>query len=62
MRVMFFYPNRDQAKKVQVALEALYGTVSGLYFHGDAAWKYVHEHSGVDLKAIFERIAKERDT
>jgi len=43
-------------------LEALYGTVSGLYFHGDAAWKYVHEHSGVDLKAIFERIAKERDT
>lgn len=62
VRVMFFYPNRDQAKKIQVTLEALYGTVSGLYFHGDAAWKYVHERSGVDLKALFERIAKERDT
>jgi hypothetical protein len=60
VRVMFFYPNREQAIKVQKALETLYKGVSGHYFYGDAAWAYVRERTGIDLRSILERIAGER--
>ena len=60
IRVMFYYPNRDQAIKIQKALETLYAGVTGKYYIGDAAWGYVRESTGVDLKAILEELAKER--
>ncbi len=60
IRVMFYYPNRDQAVKIQKALETLYAGVSGKYYFGDAAWAYVCERTGVDLKGILEELAKER--
>ena len=60
IRVMFYYPNRDQAKRIQQALETLYKGVGGYYHYGDGAWDYVHKRTGVDLKAIFEKIADER--
>lgn len=60
IRVMFYYPNRDQAVKIQKALETLYAGVAGRYYFGDAAWAYVRERTGVDLKAILEELAKER--
>ena len=37
IRVMFYYPNRDQAVKIQKALETLYAGVSGKYYFADAA-------------------------
>lgn len=58
IRVMFYYPNRSQAIRIQQTLETLYHGVGGEYFYGDAAWDYVHKETGVDLKTILERIAK----
>lgn len=60
IRVMFYYPNRDQAIRIQKALETLYAGVSGHYHFGDAAWAYVKERTAVDLHAILRRIADER--
>ncbi len=60
VRVMFYYPNREQAIKVQKTLETLYCGINGEYYHGDAAWQYVKEKTGVDLKKILEEIAEQR--
>lgn len=59
VRIMFYYPNRSQAVRIQQTLETLYHGVKGEYFYGDDAWDYMHKHTGVDLKGILERIAKE---
>lgn len=60
IRVMFYYPNRDQAKKIQQALETMYKGVGGEYHFGDAAWGYVRDRTDVDLRAILEHLAQER--
>ena len=57
---MFYYPNRQQATRIQQALETLYQGIGGHYHYGDGAWEYVRERTGVDLKAILEQIANER--
>ena len=59
IRVMFHYPNRAQAIRIQEALETLYAGVNGHYHYGDGAWAYVHRRSGVDLKAVLEELAAE---
>ena len=59
IRVMFYYPNRAQAIRIQQALETLYKGVRGKYFFGDAAWKYVKDTTGVDLLRILRKLAKE---
>jgi len=60
IRVMFYYPNRQQAIRIQQTLETLYQGIGGHYHYGDGAWDYVRERTGVDLKVIFEKIADER--
>ena len=60
VRVMFYYPNRDQAIRIQETLATLYAGVGGRYHYGDGAWFYVHDRTGVDLKAILEELAAER--
>lgn len=60
IRVMFYYPNRAQAIRIQETLETLYGGVGGEYHHGEAAWEYVKSRTGVDLKGILESIAVDR--
>lgn len=60
IRVMFYYPNRQQAMRIQKTLETLYRGFGGHYYYGDSAWAYVHEKTGVDLKEILEQIADER--
>ncbi|MFI3119170.1 MAG: ApaLI family restriction endonuclease [Methylococcaceae bacterium] len=60
IRVMFYYPNRKQATRIQQALETLYQGVGGHYHYGCGAWEYVHARTGIDLKAILEQIANER--
>jgi hypothetical protein len=57
VRVMFFYPNRTQAMRIQETLETLYKGIGGAYYYGDAAWAYVAEQTSIDLKAILEAIA-----
>lgn len=60
IRVMFFYPNREQAKRIQRTLETLYRGVGGQYHYGDAAWQFVKDYTGIDLLGIITRIAKEK--
>ncbi len=60
IRVMFYYPHRAQAIRIQETLETLYDGVGGEYHYGEAAWSYVSEKTGINLKAILEEIAAER--
>lgn len=56
---MFYYPNREQAIKIQQALETLYKGIGGAYYSGDSAWQYVKDRTKVDLKSILEELAAE---
>lgn len=60
IRIMFYYPQRAQAVKVQQTLKTLYSAVEGAYYSGDEAWDFVKTYSGVDLKLILTTIANER--
>ena len=61
IRVMFYYPQRGQAIKIQETLKTLYAGVNGQYYAGDDAWDYIERISGYDLKAILTSIAEKRD-
>lgn len=61
IRVMFYYPNRAQAIRIQETLETLYDGVGGEYHYADAAWSYVKDKTTIDLKKILEEIVEERD-
>lgn len=61
IRVMFFYPNRTQAIRIQDALETLYAGIGGEYHRGNDAWSYVLRRTGIDLKEILEQIAVTRE-
>ena len=60
IRIMFYYPNRAQAVRIQETLKTLYGGIGGEYYSGDAAWTYVQNRTGVNLKEILEKIAAEK--
>lgn len=57
IRIMFYYPNRLQAKKIQETLQTLYAGLNGQYYFGDSAWQYIIEKTGINLKEILEHIA-----
>lgn len=61
VRVMFYYPQREQAIKIQETLKTIYAGVDGEYYAGDEAWDYLEKVSGYDLKAILMEIADKRD-
>jgi len=54
VRIMFFYPNRTQAIRIQETLKTLYKGIGGEYYAGDEAWKYIKEMTNIDLYAILE--------
>ena len=60
VRVMFYYPNREQAIRIQQTLESLYKSVQGEYHYADAAWAYVKQRTEVDLLGILTDLAAER--
>ena len=62
IRVMFYYPNRAQAQRIQETLKTLYQGIDGEYYYADSAWNYVKERTEIDLKAILEEIAQENTT
>ncbi|OGO91620.1 MAG: hypothetical protein A3F10_07245 [Coxiella sp. RIFCSPHIGHO2_12_FULL_42_15] len=62
IRIMFYYPNRSQAIKIQEALQAIYKSVGGEYYFGKLAWEIIKERTGIDLLNILERIAHEKNT
>lgn len=59
IRVMFYYPHRQQAMRIQQTLQTLYHGIGGSYYYGDAAWKYVYKRTGINLKELLEQIANE---
>lgn len=61
IRVMFYYPQRTQAKRIQETLETLYNGIGGKYYYGDSAWQYIKDYTGIDLLEILEEIAKSRE-
>lgn len=60
IRVMFYYPNRVQAQRIQQTLETLYKGIGGEYYYRDAAFEYVKNCTGIDLLEVLNRIADER--
>jgi hypothetical protein len=60
IRVMFYYPQREQAIRIQETLKTLYAGVDGKYYGGEEAWNFLKSYCGVDLKAILTEIANER--
>ncbi|MEH2930426.1 ApaLI family restriction endonuclease [Candidatus Ventrimonas sp. KK005] len=60
IRVMFYYPQRLQAKKIQETLETLYKGIGGQYYYGDAAWEYIKGLTDIDLLDILQKIADSR--
>jgi len=60
IRIMFYYPNRTQAIRIQNTLETIYKGVNGEYYAGDNAWQYILEITNIDLKHILLQIAEEK--
>lgn len=61
IRVMFYYPNRVQAMRIQEAIQAIYRDLRGSYYHSDDAWAYIQAKTTVNLKGILQSLAKERE-
>ncbi len=62
IRVMFYYPQRTQARRIQETLETLYNGIGGKYYYGDSAWEYINSYTGIDLLGILKKIAASRES
>jgi len=60
IRIMFYYPQREQAKRIQATLKTIYEGVKGQYYGGREAWAFIKDYSGYDLEKILTKIADKR--
>lgn len=60
IRVMFYYPQREQAIRVQETLKTVYAGVNGLYYSEQDAWNYITENTGYNLLVMLTEIADTR--
>ncbi|MCH9844828.1 MAG: ApaLI family restriction endonuclease [Alphaproteobacteria bacterium] len=60
IRIMFYYPTRTQAIKIQETLKTVYQGVGGSYFFGDKAWNFVKSETNIDLLCILENIVNKK--
>lgn len=60
IRIMFYYPNRKQAIRIQETLKTIYAGVDGEYYFGKEAWEIIKKKTGVDLLGILEKIASRK--
>jgi hypothetical protein len=60
IRVMFYYPMREQAMRIQQTLKTLYLGMDGQYYFGEEAWEYIRNKTGVNLKEVLTYIANRR--
>lgn len=61
VRVMFYYPQRTQAKRIQETMKTLYHGVGGEYYYGDEAWHYLRVLTDVDLYEVLKEIADNQE-
>lgn len=61
IRIMFYYPNREQAIRIQNTIQTIYAGVNGFYYYGDDAWEYIKVNTDIDLKQILIEIADSND-
>ena len=59
IRVMFYYPNRAQAIRIQQTLQTLYEGMNGEYYYSDSAWEFVKKRTDIDLLALLQELAEE---
>ena len=59
VRIMFYYPNREQAIRIQETLKTIYKGVGGEYYCKNDAWKYIKKITGIDLYSILEKSIEE---
>jgi hypothetical protein len=57
---MFYYPNREQAIRIQRTIETVYKGIGGEYYYGDDAWKYITKKTDIDLRQLLEDIVSSR--
>ncbi|ELC8421776.1 ApaLI family restriction endonuclease [Clostridium perfringens] len=60
VRIMFFEPNREQAKDIQKRLKNLYEEVGGEYYSGEEAWEYIKNSTDIDLKSMLNEIINKK--
>jgi hypothetical protein len=60
IRIMFYYPNRTQAIRIQETLQTIYAGVGGEYYFGENAWKYIKKETDIDLLEILTKIAENK--
>ena len=60
IRIMFYYPNRARAIKIQETLQTIYKGIDGEYYFGDNAWNFITNETGINLLSILENIAKKK--
>lgn len=58
-RLMYYFPNRAQAMRIQAAIRDLYKANNGSYYSGEEAWNHIEEITSVNLLKILEDIAAE---
>ncbi len=58
---MFYYPNCEQAIRIQKTLESLYKSVQGDYHYADAAWAYVGQRTGAGFARHPARPGRRKD-
>lgn len=60
IRIMYYYPQRTAARRAQEAIEYMYRGLEGAYYYGEAAWSFVRQHTGIDLKDILTKHLENR--
>jgi hypothetical protein len=60
IRLMYYYPNRRQATRIQSTIADLYRANQGHYYYGESAWQHLKEKTDIDLRTILESVANER--
>ena len=60
IRIMFYFPNRIQAIKIQETLKTMYKGIDGEYHFGKNAWNFVKNKTNVDLLEILKDIANKK--
>ncbi|HRF95198.1 MAG TPA: ApaLI family restriction endonuclease, partial [Aggregatilineales bacterium] len=60
IRIMYYYPNRTQAIRIQEALADLYRANGGIYHYGDSAWACIRDTTEIDLLAILQKLVHEK--